>query len=154
MLIRKNIFETNSSSTHTLSLKYNEEIENYLENLSNLIDSNGDIWFDCNNFNLDTDLHCESLTIFSSAKEKISFLATLWNSYNEEVRDIYTIDDLIYFIKKNTLCNNVYIYGMGNIELEISSRYKFDFLPTDKDLLYELLFSSNKEIFVEYESDL
>ena len=147
-LIRNSVFETNSSSSHTLSLEYNEETENYLESLANIIDSNGNIWFDCDNFNLNENLHCEGLTVFSNAKEKLSLLATLWNSFNEDIRDIYTIDDLIYFIKKNTLCDSVYIHNMGNIDLDLCSNYKFDFLPTDKDLLYELIFSTNKEIFI------
>ena len=41
-IIRNNVFETNSSSSHSLSVEQNE-FGYYLENLSYLINENGDI---------------------------------------------------------------------------------------------------------------
>lgn len=41
-IIRNNVFETNSSSTHTLSVEKNY-LQHFLESLSNYINEEGDI---------------------------------------------------------------------------------------------------------------
>lgn len=149
-IIRNNVFETNSSSSHTLSVEKNY-LQPVLESFSGYINEEGDVWIDCQGYDLDSIIKDEETTIYREAITKISFLATLWNSYAEDVKDKYTIDDLIYFVKRNTLCNNVYFHNMGNICLDVSSNYKYDFLPSDKDDLYELIFSVDKEIIINYE---
>lgn len=54
-IIRNNVFETNSSSSHSLSVEQNE-FGYYLENLSYLINENGDIWLDCEGDNLQDEI--------------------------------------------------------------------------------------------------
>lgn len=148
-IIRNNVFETNSSSSHTLLVEKNY-LQHFLESLSNYINEEGDIWIDCQGYDLDSTIK-EETVIYREAIDKISFLATLYNSYAEDVKNKYTMEDLIYFVKRNTLCNNVYFHNMGNICLSVSSEYKYDFLPSNKDDLYELIFSVDKEIIINHE---
>lgn len=149
-IIRNNAFETNSSSSHSLSVEQNE-FDYYLENLSYLINENGDIWLDCKGDNLQDEIEFNSEIKISGIEEKISFMFTLWNTYVDDIKDIYMPEDLINFIKKNTLCEKVYVHNIGNICLNIDSNYKFDFIPTNKEDLYELIFCSDKDIILLHE---
>ena len=152
-IVRPGVFETNSSSSHSLSIE-NNSFDYYLEDLSFLINENGDIWLDCGGVNLQEELEHNPEIVISGALDKIAFLFALWNSYVEDIYNIYKYDDLIDFIKRNTLCEKIYVYNIGNIDLAIGVDYKFDFIPTDKEELYEFIFSSNRDIFVVYEEHL
>lgn len=81
-IVRPGVFETNSSSSHSMSVGNNDNIS-YLESLSNLINPKGEVWINCQGE--DMEFRCNSEYRISGAERKISFLATLWNSYAEDV---------------------------------------------------------------------
>lgn len=149
-IVRSGVFETNSSSSHSMSIDSNDNVF-YLESLSNLINSKGEVWIDCEGDDLESDLRCNSEYIFSGAERKIGFLATIWNSYAYEVEENYNLDDLKDMVKKNTGCDKVVIWNMGCIDLDFKAFYNLSLVDT-KEELYNLIFDSTKDIVVKYKS--
>lgn len=148
-LIRNSVFETNSSSSHSLSVTKNDTVV-FLENISNLMDDEGVIWLDCDGYDMEVDFRCSSKIEIKTAEKKLAFLASMWNSYALDVNEKYTLDDLKDFIKENTQCDEVIIYNMGNFTLELNDEDIFWFIPDDKQDLYELIFSTDKVIEITY----
>lgn len=136
-LIRKGVFETNSSSSHSVTIcsKDNEE-EGIIEGLDRYI-KDGIVWLDCygaiyNNYHKD-------------AFSKITFLASLWNNNPAAVFDLYDIYTLEDFVKKNTGCEKVYFYNMEKRD-DINFDGESSFLPYNKDELYDLIFETSHYI--------
>ena len=149
-IVRPGVFETNSSSSHSMSVGSNSNLF-YLESLANLINSKGEIWINCEGDDLDSELRCNSEYRFTGAVKKISYLATLWNSYAEDVEESYNLDYLKEMVKKNTGCDRVVIYNMGCIDLSITSFDPVTLVDT-KEELYDLIFDTTKYIVVYYRS--
>jgi hypothetical protein len=149
-IVRPGVFETNSSSSHSMSIDSNDNVF-YLESLSNLINSKGEVWIDCEGDEMDSELTCNSEYRFIGAERKISFLATIWNSYAEFVEENYNLDDLKDMVKKNTGCDRVVIYNMGCVDLAFKYFDSLSLVDT-KDELYNLIFDNTKEIVVNYRS--
>ena len=148
-LIRNSVFETNSSSSHSLSVSY-VSTEIYLENISNLMNEDGVIWLDCDGYDMEVDFKCSSKIEIKTAEKKLAFLASLWNSYALDINEKYTLDDLKDFIKENTQCNEVIIYNMGNFTLELNDEEICWFITDDKQDLYNLIFSTDRTIEITY----
>ena len=148
-LIRNSVFETNSSSSHSLSVSY-VSTEIYLENISNLMNEEGVIWLDCDGYDMEVDFRCSPKIEIKTAEKKLAFLASMWNSYALDVNEKYTLDDLKDFIKENTQCNEVIIYNMGNFALSLNDEEVCSLIPDDKQDLYELIFSTDKAIEITY----
>lgn len=62
-IIRNNVFETNSSSSHTLSVEKNY-LQPVLESFSGYINEEGDVWIDCQGYDLDSIIKDEETTIY------------------------------------------------------------------------------------------
>lgn len=148
-LIRNSVFETNSSSSHSLSVSY-VSTEIYLENISNLMNEDGVIWLDCDGYDMEVDFKCSSKIEIKTAEKKLAFLASLWNSYTLDINDKYNLDDLKDFVKENTQCNEVIIYNMGNFALSLNDEEVCYLIPDDKQDLYELIFSTDRTIEITY----
>ena len=148
-LIRNSVFETNSSSSHSLSVTKNDTVV-FLENISNLMNDEGVIWLDCDGYDMEVDFRCNSKIEIKTAEKKLAFLASMWNSYALDVNEKYTLDDLKDFVKENTQCNEVIIYNIGNFTLELNDEDIFWFIPDDKQDLYELIFSTDRTIEITY----
>lgn len=148
-LIRNSVFETNSSSSHSLSVSY-VSTEIYLENISNLMNEDGVIWLDCDGYDMEVDFKCSSKIEIKTAEKKLAFLASLWNSYTLDINEKYTLDDLKDFVKENTQCNEVIIYNMGNFALSLNDEEVCSLIPDDKQELYELIFSTDRTIEITY----
>lgn len=143
-LIRKGVFETNSSSSHSLSFKY-EEGDVIYEGLDKYFEDE-DIWINCS-----ACCFADNRTINAkTAYEKIALLATLWNSDAFSMFPIYSLNTLENVIRKNTGCKNVYFH-----EIEILCfdwDYSFDAMEDLKDLdhLYNLIFNPKRSIVIKY----
>lgn len=148
-LIRNSVFETNSSSSHSLSVSY-VSTEIYLENISNLMNEDGVIWLDCDGYDIEVDFKCSSKIEIKTAEKKLAFLASLWNSYTLDINEKYTLDDLKDFVKENTQCNEVIIYNIGNFALSLNDEEVCSLIPDDKQELYELIFSTDRTIEITY----
>lgn len=149
-IVRTGVFETNSSSSHTLSIDNNNGVF-YLESLSPLINTKGEVWIDCDGYDLEPELRCNSEYRFKGAAMKIGFFATIWNSYAYEVEEKYNLDDLKDMVKKNTGCDKVIIWNMGCIDLDFKSFYNLSLVDT-KEELYNLIFDNTKDIVIKYKS--
>ena len=151
-IVRPGVFETNSSSSHSMSVGSNSNLF-YLESLANLINSKGEVWIDCEGDNIEPELRCNSEYRFIGAEKKIGFLATIWNSYAEDVEESYNLDDLKEMIKKNTDCDRVVIYNMGCVDLDFRAFDPLSLVDT-KEELYNLIFDNTKDIVVRYLSSI
>lgn len=143
-LIRKSVFETNSSSSHSLSFKY-EEGDVIYEGLDKYF-RDEDIWINCGACRF-----ADNRTINAkTAYEKIALLVTLWNSDAFCMFPIYTLNTLENIIRKNTGCKNVYFHKIESLCFDWD--YSFDAMEDLKDLdhLYNLIFNPKRSIVIKY----
>lgn len=133
-LIRRKVFETNSSSAHSLSINYDKKkIYDTLK-----VDSDGVVRINCGYYNF-----CrQNPRRTNNTEEKIAFFATLIHKYGFYDNTLETIKDLI---KENTGVDKVKLVGVGNSPMEFSG----DFDMPNKEQLYTLLFDKNSWLFLE-----
>lgn len=137
-LIRKNVFETNSSSCHSLSINYDKK--QIFDTLK--VDSNGVVKIDCGNYNFCRQRPKRT----NSAIEKIVFFVTLFDSwkYSSITDSNKKIEEVKKLILKNTLAKKVKFVNVGDSYIEFSEDFK---IPTGKDL-YKFLFDKNSWLFL------
>lgn len=130
-LIRKSVFETNSSSAHSLA---------FATDISGAVydtvypDKDGYVVIDCSDYYFARQVP----RITNKTKEKIAFFASVWceNHYNEEDK----MELLESVIKANSKAHNVMFLGLDQTSIEFWD--DFD-LPQDFDDLYRIIFDKN-----------
>ena len=144
-LIRKSVFETNSSSSHSLSFKYEREGTAIYESLDDHI-QNGAVWINCGN--------CEFYDNYTftteTAYKKIALLATLWNAEASGLYHYFDLNTLEKIVRKNTGCEKVYFHGIEHLFFEWEHDFDKFAILEDFDELYDLVFNPKRSIVVEY----
>lgn len=137
-IIRNNVFETNSSSSHSLSVEQNE-FDYYLENLSYLINENGDIWLDCEGDNLQDEIEFNTEIRISGVKEKISFLFTLWNTYVDDIKELANkgVKKILILGEKD------FGYNSGKVDLNSRNHKEWRWFLSDLFKLFEVVSFDN-----------
>ena len=134
-LIRNKVFETNSSSAHSLTISHGEVYD------SLFVDEDGVCRVDCGGYSF-----CRgSGRRTNSTEEKIAFFATLGDAWNDDL-----LEDLKEQIQSNTGCDRVELLNLGESDYEFCS--DFD-LPSGREL-YDAIFDRNSWLFIlgdEYE---
>ena len=130
-LIRKSVFETNSSSAHSLA---------FATDISGAVydtiypDKDGYVVIDCSDYYFARQVP----RITNKTEEKIAFFASVWgeNHYNEEDK----MELLVSVIKANNKAHDVMFLGLNETSIEFWD--DFD-LPQDFDELYRIIFDKN-----------
>lgn len=128
-LIRKGVFETNSSSSHSLAI-VGDIVYDTLE-----VGKDGSIIIEVGGY----DFGRQIPRVTNSTVEKIAFLVALWN-------DFVSIDFaskmrlLTEVIKENSNCKEVYFKGIGKSEIAFGGDFK---LPEKKKEIYDFVFNKN-----------
>ena len=130
-LIRKSVFETNSSSAHSLA---------FATDISGTVydtiypDKDGYVVIDCSDYYFARQVP----RITNKTEEKIAFFASVWgeNHYNEEDK----MELLVSVIKANSKAHDVMFLGLNETSIEFWD--DFD-LPQDFDELYRIIFDKN-----------
>lgn len=144
-LIRKSVFETNSSSSHSLSFKYEREGTAIYESLDDHI-QNGAVWINCGN----CEFYDNHTFIAETAYKKIALLATLWNVEASGLYHYFDLDTLEKVVRKNTGCKKVYFYEMELLCFEWEHDFDKFAIFEDFDELYDLVFNPKRSIVVKY----
>lgn len=136
-LIRKNVFETNSSSCHSLSINYDKK--QIFDTLS--VDEGGVVRINCGGYNF-----CrQKPRRTNNTEEKIAFFATLLTHYQDNPNKSEDLNDLKEQILENTQASDVEFEYLGDSPLEFSG--DFD-IPTGRSL-YRAIFDENSWLFIE-----
>lgn len=139
-LIRKNVFETNSSSSHSLSINHNKK--KVYDTLK--VDSKGIVKINCGGYNF----YRQYPRRTNNTQEKIAFFATLFAKTNQN-KDL---DLLRKHILKNTGAGKVKFLNLGKSDIEFAEDFK---IPKG-DNMYRALFDKNSWLFIqgdEYDLD-
>jgi hypothetical protein len=128
-LIRKSVFETNSSSSHSLAI-VGDIVYDTLE-----VGKDGSITIDVSGY----DFGRQIPRVTNNTVEKIAFLVTLWN-YFVSIDFVSKIELLIDVIKENSNCKEVYFKGVGESEIDFGGDFK---LPAKKEEIYDFVFNKN-----------
>lgn len=138
-LIRKSVFETNSSSAHSLSIKSGKNA--VYEDFSDFI-VKGRIEIDCSD-GIDFD-YVDEATL-ETAIDKFTYLAMLCNSYPHYIQ--FDLDNLKNIVRRNTGCKDVLIYGIS-LKTSQLDEDTLDKLPDNESELYDLVF--NPDVTLEF----
>lgn len=144
-LIRKSVFETNSSSSHSLSFKQEDVGTTTYEGLENYIQDDA-VWINC----LDCQFYDNRSFTAETAYEKIALLVTLWNTDAEDLHHYYNLSVLEKIVRKNTGCKKVYFHGMELLCFEWEHNFDKFAIFEDFDELYDLVFNPKRSIVVKY----
>lgn len=130
-LIRKSVFETNSSSAH--SLAFATDINGAVYDTV-YPDEDGCIVIPCDDYYFARQVP----RITNKTEEKIAFFASVWceNHYNDEEK----MELLKSVIKANSKAHDVMFLGLNQTSIEFYD--DFD-LPEDFDELYRIIFDKN-----------
>ena len=142
ILIRSNVFETNSSSAHSLSINKGNKVLNVFDTLKP--DKNGVVKIDCGGYNFKR----QDPRRTNDTKEKIAFFVTLFDSCSNHKR----IEELIELIKQNSLCEEVELNNVGDSQIDFAG----DFGVPSGLQMYRALFDKNSWLFLrgdEFEFD-
>lgn len=134
-LIRNGVFETNSSSSHSLSLNYGEKKRVY-DTLK--VNDDGVVTIDCEGY----DFQRQKPRRTNDTEEKLAFfitLATRWGFYIEDLREF---EELII---ENTGADKVVFAGLGKSNIEFSCDFG---IPSGR-CLYDAIFDKNSWLFIE-----
>ena len=137
ILIRNSVFETNSSSAHSLSINKGNKVLNVFDTLKP--DENGVVKIDCGGYNFNRQKPRRT----NDTIEKIAFFVTLFQ-YWETTYGEDRINEVIKLIEQNSLCEGVVLEGIGDSSIEFCS--DFD-VPEDLQL-YRALFDKNSWLFL------
>lgn len=144
-LIRKSVFETNSSSSHSLSFKYEREGTEIYESLDDYI-QDGVVWINCDN----CEFYDNRTIVAETAYKKIALLATLWNAEASSLYHYFDLDALEKVVCKNTGCKKVYFHGMELLCFMWEDNFDKFAIFEDFDELYDLVFNPKRSIVVKY----
>ena len=130
-LIRKSVFETNSSSAHSLA---------FATDISNAVydtiypDEDGYVVVDCSDYSFVRQVP----RITNDTKEKIAFFASLYSeTYYDDEEKMELLESVI---KANSKAHKVMFLGFNYVTID----FKNDFdLPQDFDELYRVIFDKN-----------
>lgn len=142
ILIRDSVFETNSSSAHSLSINKGNKIINVFDTLKP--NENGIVNINCGGY----DFTRQKPRRTNDTKEKIAFFVTLFDSYSNRKR----IEELIELIKQNSLCEEVKLNNVGDSQIDFGGDFG---IPSGLQL-YRALFDKNSWLFLrgdEFEFD-
>lgn len=134
MLIRNSVFETNSSSAHSLSINKGSKVLNVFDTLKP--DKNGIVEVNCGGY----DFTRQKPRRTNDTKEKIAFFVTLFNISSNHKR----IEELIELIKQNSLCEEVKLNNVGDSPLDFGGDFG---IPSGLQL-YRALFDKNSWLFL------
>ena len=136
-LVRKGVFETNSSSCHSLSINYDKkEVFDTLD-----VDEDGVVRINCGWYNF-----CrQHPRRTNDTVEKVAFFATLLTRYQDNPNESEDLEDLKEQILENTQASDVEFLDLGRSIIEFSS--DFD-IPTGRSL-YRAIFDKNSWLFIE-----
>ena len=145
--IRKHVFETNSSSVHTLSIS-----KDGIEPSKFILDKDGYLHTDFGSFGKNYD-------IFNSQYEKLSYLITLCYycaGFNlEDIRNSYQFEHIENAIKKHTGCLGIIIDGLEEPEIDHQSQPSYGKIEIiniyDEDEIINFVF--NKYISLKTDCD-
>ena len=136
-LIRKGVFETNSSTCHSLSINYDKkEVFDTLP-----VDEDGVVRINCGGYNFSRQHPRRT----NNTEEKIAFFATLFTRYEDNPNDSEDLSDLKEQILENTQAVDVEFEYLGDSTIEFSS--DFD-IPIGRSL-YRAIFDKNSWLFIE-----
>ena len=118
-LIRKGVFETNSSSSHSLAI-VGDIVYDTLE-----VGKDGSITIDVSGY----DFGRQIPRVTNSTVEKIAFLVTLYNRFKgvNYLKEMQLLTDVI---KENSNCKEVYFKGIGESEIDLGGDFR---LPEKKE---------------------
>lgn len=140
-LIRKGVFETNSSSAHTLIV--NKEAPKVYDTLE--VNEQGNVVINCYRY----DFGRTDAQYLTSAVDKIAFYVAVFSELSDVQWMVDTcgfdIYDLIDVIKKNTSCNKVYFEQVGRTYLEMP---EYGYILPKKEELYDVIFDLNTVLVI------
>lgn len=134
-LIRNGVFETNSSSAHSLSINYGDKKKVY-DTLEMYKD--GVVIIDCGNY----DFCRQKPRRTNDTREKLAFFIILATRWGFELEDLQVFEDLVI---QNTGASKVYFCNLGKSYIEFSGDFG---IPTGEDL-YKAIFDKNSWLFLE-----
>ena len=143
ILIRDSVFETNSSSAHSLSINKGNKILNVFDTLKP--NENGIVNINCGGYNFNRQKPRRT----NNTIEKIAFFVTLFD-YWETTYGENRIQEIIKLIEQNSLCEGVVLEGIGDSSIEFCR----DFEVPEGLQLYRAIFDKNSWLFImgdEYE---
>ena len=128
-LIRKSVFETNSSSSHSLAI-VGDIVYDTLE-----VGKDGSITIEVGGY----DFGRQIPRVTNNTIEKIAFLVTLYNRFKgiNYLKEMQLLTDVI---KENSNCKEVYFKGIGESEIDFGGYFK---LPVKKNEVYNFVFNKN-----------
>ena len=136
-LIRKSVFETNSSSAHSLSVNDGKHKPKIYDTV--YPDKDGVVYIDCGGYNFGRQKPRRT----NNTKEKIAFFATLWS---DEHRDYEKgLELLKKIIEENSLAEKVEFLNLGESKLEFWDDFE---VPYAHDSLYKAIFDKNSWLFL------
>ena len=147
ILIRNNVFETetNSSSAHSLSINKGFKILNVFDTLKP--DENGVVKINCGGY----DFTRQRPRRINDTKEKIAFFITLFNCW-EITYGEGKIQEIIKLIKDNSFCEAVILENIGDSQIDFGGDFE---IPSGLQM-YKALFDKNSWLFLrgdEFEFD-
>lgn len=134
ILIRNSVFETNSSSAHSLSINKGSKILNVFDTLKP--DKNGVVRINCGGYCFSR----QEPRRTNDIKEKIVFFVTLFK-YLGQLSKLEELKDLI---KQNSLAEEVIFENAG----ESSTEFCGDFDIPERLQMYRALFDKNSWLFL------
>lgn len=137
ILIRNSVFETNSSSAHSLSINKGSKILNVFDTLKP--DKNGVVRINCGGYCFSR----QEPRRTNDTIEKIAFFVTLFNCWKTTYGE-NRIQEVIKLIEQNSLCEGVVLEGIGDSSIEFCG----DFGVPEGLQLYRTLFDKNSWLFL------
>lgn len=137
ILIRDSVFETNSSSAHSLSINKGSKILNVFDTLKP--NKNGIVEIDCGGY----DFTRQKPRRTNDTIEKIVFFITLFDYWETTYGD-NRIQEIIKLIEQNSLCEGVVLENVRCSSIEFCG----DFEVPEGLQLYRTLFDKNSWLFL------
>ena len=137
-LIRKGVFETNSSSAHSLSINYGEKVELY-DNLTP--DEDGVLRIYCGGYNFSRQYPRRT----NDTEEKIAFFATLFTRWDDNPEESSELEELKDILSEYTGALDVKFFNLGSSPIEFGS--DFD-IPIGSSLKRAIL-DKNSWLFIQ-----
>lgn len=131
-LIRKSVFETNSSSAHSLVFTTNSPENTVYDTI--FPNCNGDVIIDCSIY----DFSKYNNRASNDVEEKAAFFAILWDVHHRE--DLANLELLKNVIKSNSHATRVIFINTNNDDFDFVSDFE---LPSTFDELYRIIFDKN-----------
>lgn len=137
-LIRNGVFETNSSSAHSLSINCGDKVELY-DNLTP--DEDGVLRIYCGGYNFSRQYPRRT----NDTEEKIAFFATLFTRWEDNPEESSELEELKDILLEYTGAHEVRFFNLGSSSIEFGS--DFD-IPTGTCLKRAIL-DKNSWLFIQ-----